>query len=318
MTSPEGCAVSRPSSLPEPQDSALPGWRQLGELPDRWQVGDLPHQWLTFRTAAAIVALLLYAGCTPPPRLAPLDPLPLDQAVETINDNNRRIIGVLKAEGRVIARVRTSKDRVRTFDLEGILIYAPPDHLRFTLKHDLGGDQLIVGANDSQYWFHDLTAGEPPKVRSLDHLVNGRDSEFPVQPRQIIEAIGLSPLPDGAEPHPMRRPVQRVESEHQQLLLLDYDDSGAPRLEKEYWLARSDPRLVRRIIFRDAMGRVEMESQLSQHQPLGDIGPLVPFHITVDWPLEGSLIEFSISKWQMMPDRGKDLPAFQPPAELQE
>ncbi|MCC7292396.1 MAG: hypothetical protein IT449_10090 [Phycisphaerales bacterium] len=266
------------------------------------------------RTAAAIFAILLHAGCTPPSRPPPLDPLPIDQAVETINDNNRRIVGVLKAEGRVIARVRTSGDRVRTFDLEGILIYAPTDHLRFTLKHDLAGDQLIVGANSEKYWFHDLTAEEPPKVRSLDRLVNGRDREFPVQPRQIIEAIGLSPLPVGAELHPMRRPVQRVESEDQQLLFLDYDGTGAPRLEKEYWLARSDPRLVRRIVFRDGMGRIEMESQLSQHQPLGDIGPRVPFHIVVDWPLEGSRIEFSVSKWQMMMDKGKDLPAFQPPA----
>jgi hypothetical protein len=111
-------------------------------------------------------------------------------------------------------------------------------------------------------------------------------------------------------------PVHRVVNDYQQLLFVTSDASDRIILEKEYWLDRRPPRLVRRIIFRNADGIVEMDARLSEYRKLGSDGPMVPRLIEVSWPTEKSALRFRISRWQTEDRVGPDGPQFTPPHDL--
>ena len=68
-------------------------------------------------------------------------------------------------------------------------------------------------------------------------------------------------------------------------------------LEKEYWLDRYPPRLVRRVMFRDADGVVTMESQLDDYRLLAAHGPLLPHQITAEWPKADARMRFRVDRW---------------------
>lgn len=266
-------------------------------------------------TLAALSLLSSASCCLLPHRKAGarLEPLEQYQAVACINDNSARVEGVLKATGRVHAKVRAGDNKTRTFDLEGIMLFCSPENLYFELRHDLAGEQLIVGSNGRDYWYINKAEDEPPICRPYVQLVNGRDPDLPVQPGQIVEALGLSPLPTDAASMHGARMAQRVTDENQELLFVGDAPQGGARVLKEYWLSREGERVLRRIVFRDVMGRVEMESVLSGHVRLGDNGPFVPTHLMLSWPLEGSWLDFRVGRWTEMFDKGPDIPAFRPP-----
>lgn len=267
---------------------------------------------------AVVMSMMLCvsaASCRglPRHRTAKLDPLEYHQAVAWINDNHARIDGVLKATGRVQARVRTSERQLRTFDLDGILLFCSPENLYFELRHDLAGEQLIVGSNGREYWYINKAEREPPVCRPYVQLVHGRDPDLPVQPAQLVEAIGLSAVPTADSMPLSTRMVSRITPENQELLFVTDGPAGAAPMVKEYWLSRDGKRVLHRILFRDAMGRVELESVLSGHLRLGEEGPVVPSRITLRWPLDQSYLDFRIREWTEYFDKGPDLPAFHPP-----
>ncbi|MCG3132164.1 MAG: hypothetical protein FLDDKLPJ_02997 [Phycisphaerae bacterium] len=264
--------------------------------------------------ALAVAGGALLTGCPAPPRNREVfDPLPLAQAVELINAPPARLTGLLRATGDVRARVRSAtSDRIKQYDLEGVLLFVAPDHLHFDLRHELAGEQLSVGSNGVYYWYDD-DPDYAPICRRYDEFPDGYDPELPIQPRQLVEALGLSGVPFGPDAHPLDQPVQRVEDADQQLLLLAYDAAGAPRLVKEYWISRVDRRALHRIVFRDAMGCVEMISELSEHRAADTGLPSLPYRIQINWPKDGSSLEFRIRRWEHRPELGRDLPAFTPP-----
>jgi hypothetical protein len=89
---------------------------------------------------------------------------------------------------------------------------------------------------------------------------------------------------------------------------------GEPaRLRKEYWLHRRSPRLVRRVVFRDELGRVVMESTLGDYRRLGADGPYLPHRVELSWPLDAAEIHYRVRGWRSEPDVAADGPQFQPP-----
>lgn len=275
---------------------------------------------LAFRGSRFVAAVLAVAGaalligCPPAPRSREVfDPLPLAQAVELINTPPARLTGLLRATGDVRAKVRSAtSERIKQYDLEGVLLFVAPDHLHFDLRHELAGEQLSVGSNGVYYWYDD-DPDYAPICRRYDEFPDGYDPDLPIQPRQLVEALGLSGVPFGPDAHPLYHPVQRVEDAEQQLLLLAYDAAGVPRLVKEYWISRVDRRVLHRIVFRDAMGHVEMVSRLSDHRSPQSGLPSLPHRIDIAWPKDGSSLEFRIRRWEHRPELGRDLPAFTPP-----
>lgn len=260
-----------------------------------------------------VAGLLLVgvAGCPPRPPV-PLDPIPMDEAIGLVNTNTARINTCIKAEGWADGYFHTEAGRRYPFDLPHTSLQViAPRHLYLSAKSGLLTEELMLGSNDRKYWLHVKQDDDTYRYGTHAALEADPASAMPLRPDQLIEALGLNGLPeDTTGPS---GPVQRIVDEYQQLVFLAYTADGQGLIRKEYWLERYEPRLIRRIVFRDAMGRVVMQSQLDAYKPMAGEGPLLPHRIRVEWPQQDSLLRFRISRWKPMPSRGPDHPAFVAP-----
>jgi len=244
------------------------------------------------------LSVVAVAGCRS--TRGPAGPsLSMPDALAIVNTNAARVDGTLRAGGNVDGYFRVDGRR-RSYHLDGVLFHRAPRHLRFDLK-SLGDRKILLGSNAAEFWFCNTEVDECHcgTHSSSDELAE----EIPVRPLEIIEALGLGGVPPGAARS------QRVLDEYQQVLF------GDGRLEKEYWLDRSEPRLIRRVIFRDTDGVVRMQSSLDDYRSLGPGGPWLPHTMTADWPTTGAHLRFRISKWSLVSEVGADGPQFATPAE---
>jgi hypothetical protein len=249
---------------------------------------------LTFCLSAFVAAL---TGCRSTPQPFPLEPIPMRSAVRIVNDNTARIAGTLRATGFVDGRSTLPDGRSVSYHLDGVLFFLAPRYVRFDLK-SFGSRKFLLGSNAEYYWVFD---GEANEYRCGRHGEE-RDlsSEIPIPPDRIVDALGLTPirLDDRAPDH--HRLVQRVVEDFQQILFLERSENKDTRLGKEYWLDRYRPRLVRRVIFRDAGGVVELESSLDEYKAISPGGPMLPYEITMRWPGESSHVRFRVGRWELV------------------
>jgi len=256
------------------------------------------------------VGLMLLVGCNGPGRTSqPLPALPRVVAERIVNANASLIDGTLRAMGSVDGAVTDEKGVRRRFSLDGVLFYLRPSYLRFDLKK-FGDRQILLGSNAEQYWIYNKQDGAYRcSVHGDDEALAGG---FPIKPRQLLDALGLSPIGDSLRDKTVGR-VQRIEADSQQILFIVRDESGAMVVEKEYWLDRFAPRLIRRVVFRDGDGRLEMDSRLSDYRVSFDGGPLLPHLMEASWPGAGASLTFTISKWSVHPAVGPTGPQFSTP-----
>lgn len=252
---------------------------------------------------AIVCGVLLLFGCRSEEKRVPFDPIPLAQAAGIVNRNIAKIGGTLKASGAVDGSFTTPDGRRHSYHLDGTLFYLAPAYLRFDLK-SFGSTQILFGSNDQRYWcyiknqdaYHCGLHGDREPVPSA----------LPARPDQLIDALGLTHLSGNGSDGTAAQLAQRVVGDHQQILYLVPTAGGGVRLEKEYWLDRYSPQLVRRVVFRDPDGVVEMESLLSDYKPLTPTGPWLAHVMVAEWPKEGARMRFTVHKWttvyQVRPD----------------
>ena len=261
------------------------------------------------RACAAALLLILLAGCPPPAERVP-EPIAMHQAVAIVNANTTQLTTCLKATGSVSGQFVLEDGRPQSFDLRGVVQVLPPRHMYGTLKSGLGTEELLMGSNDQRYWLY-TKRDDTYRTGTYAGLADGLEAPMPLRPDMLIEALGLNPLPEmtvGAA-----GPVQRIVDSYQQLIFLAYTQKGQGIIHKEYWLDRHEPRLVRRILFRDGIGRVVMDSILDDYRALHPGGPMLPRRVRVQWPLQDAVLDFRIHTWKPMPDRTPSHPAFVAP-----
>lgn len=246
------------------------------------------HGLLSSVLAAALLPAV--GGCPAPKSRVRLDPIPMRDAVRIINNNQSLIHGTLRASGTADGYFTTPDGHRRSFHLDATLFFLAPSYFRFDLKK-FGDRQVLFGCNDERHWYY--------SKKDDVYLCGGGagddlPTDMPVRPDQIVEALGLSRISDGAIAAGL---LQRVEEDNQQLLFVIYDDQGRPVLEKEYWLDRYAPRLVRRIVFRDSDGVVEMQSDLDEYRRLMPGGPWLPHVIRTRWSKSKARIDFRAGRW---------------------
>ena len=264
-----------------------------------------------FAYSSLAVATALLIGCCPPPeRIKRFDPVPMRQALRVLNENAAAIGGTLRATGSVDGFFTDDGGRKRRFHVDGVLFFLSPNYLRFDLKK-FGDRQVLFGSNEVEYWVY---------MRDGDSWYCGEHDtpgllprEVPIMPGKLVDALGLNPVSIGAGDDRLHPPIQRVTESYQQILFLEYDKTGHLVLEKEYWLDRYLPRLVRRVVFRDGDGVVEMESRLDDYRPLESGGPLLPRIMTAGWPQAGAQIRFRIDQWKRFDEIKQDAIQFKIP-----
>lgn len=253
------------------------------------------------------------AGCQSAPRTtARLAPLSAEQAIAAVDGNAARVTEALRAVGDVDGTFVLPDGERRGYSADGTLFYLPPGNVRFDLKK-LGDRQMLVGANEATYWCYNKAddrwvcgpVGEP-----MDLPV-----DFAMSPDQLVRSLGLSPLSaPGDELRGDRWIASRVLEEHQELLILEESDEGRAVVTREYWIERSDPRVVSRVIFRNEDGVVEFESRLSRHVRLPN-GAWAPTRLEARWGDRGAFMRFSVNRWTIEPQVSRDGPQFATPAE---
>jgi hypothetical protein len=266
--------------------------------------------------------LVLLPACrTIRPDIQPPDPMPLAEAAAVVNRNIALIPATLRAIGPVDGHVTLPERGRRTYHLDGVLFFRAPRFFRFDLK-GLGETQILIGSNHRDYWC--FSKFDETTVCGRHGAAEDLPQGLPARPDQLIDALGLTPIPvpgapaapapNSAGDHPVRV-VQRVVEHVQQLLFLIHDGQGNVLIEKEYWVDRYPPHFVRKVIFRDADGVVEMESTLEAYQSVGDTGLQIPHRMTAEWPRLGARLRFDVRKWTLHPQIGPAAPQFVTPTD---
>ncbi len=278
---------------------------------DDYSVSPLGTSGHTRRAVAAAIALTtVLGGCHPGPERFPLEPLPMRDAVRIVNENTTKVAGTLRASGHVDGRFTLSDGRSGSYHLDGILFYLAPKYVRFDLK-SFGDRKFLFGSNAEYYWYYDAEADTYHCGRHGSY--NELSNQIPIPPDQIVDALGLAVIPIEVSQDDPTQPVQRVVADHQQILFLVRDERGHITLQKEYWLDRCWPRLLRRVVFRDADGVVEMESELGDYRALAPDGPLLPHVMSAMWPETDAWMRFRVSKWRLEESVGPDDVQFTAP-----
>lgn len=248
------------------------------------------------------VAILAFAcgaisGCPPPqPARPPTPPRDSAEIVSLINDNNRRIDRPLYSPAvRVAAHFRDERGRPHDFNFDGTLLVRKPRELRLDLRHPLGEPVMGVGSNDDDFW-----AWVKPELSTFwwgrhRHVGKTCADPIPLRPEQLLETLGIHVLPTGdAE---LVGPARMYGNEFDRLLYLRRDEDGRFRLDREYWIERRPPHLVRVILFRDAYGRRAVNAWLGDYRPAWDGGPLVAHEVSVFWPEDDGRLSMSVSRF---------------------
>jgi len=131
------------------------------------------------------------------------------------------------------------------------------------------------------------------------HIHAGKpcSGQIAVMPHQLASALGLG-LPSTDEG--LSGPV-RVSGENFDVLQFQRISGKETLIDREYWVERYPPFMVRRIVFRDEYGRDSMQANLDDYRSGWQGGPLVPLRIDVRWPRTDSRLRMEISGVKAMP-----------------
>lgn len=259
---------------------------------------------------------LLCTGCPDGPARTPLHVVPLVQSVAIVNDNLGQAKGGLRASGTVTGKYVSPDGRTHDlgFGMSGELSVIAPLHMRFDIQ-ELGQTQILFGSNSDLYWLYIRPDQDTYRWGQHANVEQVADSELPLRPDQLIEALGLNELPQTPTDIELLGLVQRVEPDWQQMMFVQPGPENQPLLIKEHWLERYDRRLVRQILFRDKLGRVHMHARLDDYRPIRTDGPSLAHRIHVEWPLRRGELNYRISRWQVFDELTTDHAAFTAPHE---
>lgn len=268
-----------------------------------------------WRSRLALALMLgLIVGCPPrKPIGTTFDPLPLPEATGIVNRNIAAIPGTLRAVGSVDGVFRMPDGRSVSYGVDGVLFYLAPRFIRFDLKH-FGDRKFLIGSNLDHFWFYSAADEDWYCGRHGVDAPEARD--LPIRADQIVDALGLTPIPPPSSVNRYEYRVQRITELGQEVLFLTPRPTG-PGVElqvaKEYWLDGLPPRLIRRVVFRDTLGRVEMDALLDDYRPLAGSPVMLPHSLSAEWPTHGAKMKFRIQRWECLPDVKPDGVQFQAP-----
>lgn len=266
------------------------------------------------RLLYACAALSLLSGCVAkaPPPGPPPRPVSLAEVMSRVNDNNSQIPLVYKAgRVRLTGRFADEAGRRRRVDLNGGLLYRKPRDLYLDLHHLLT-PVLRVGSNDQRYWMWLLLDIKQMVWGKYEHLDRPDIRGFALRPDQVIEALGVNELP--AAGAGLIGPLRRTEPERNVLTYFRADQDGGHHTEREYYLDRRWPFLIRRLVVRGALGEVVLDVHLDDYKPIAG-GPLSAKTIRLSWPENDAHLRLELARRSLpAPDRVKAR-AFAFPAE---
>jgi hypothetical protein len=220
--------------------------------------------------------------------------LPRASAVRFVNRNNARISSPVQAK-RIHARGHVTDERGKrtNFDLSGGLLFIKPRYLYFDLRQ-LGQTVIRFGSNDTQYWLWIKPEIDTLWWGTYAALDGTASRRIPIPPDMLIESLGLDELPGSDAAADV---VYRVDGDANQLLWTRRDSNGAIMLTKEIWLDRRPPHLIRRVLSRDADGRVVFDAALDDYRLIQGMDALAAHRIVLRWRDPDGRMDLRIGEW---------------------
>ncbi|QDV91541.1 hypothetical protein RAS2_26440 [Phycisphaerae bacterium RAS2] len=267
---------------------------------------------LSIRRGIATAAILLIAvgtaGC--PPRHGPgvsgttAEPIAREtgEIERVIRANGAKLNGALWSPSiSVYAEFPDERAARRSYNLEGTLLFRAPRDLRIDLRPTLGDPVMGIGSNAEDYWL--WIEPELHRMRWGRHVHAGMPcaGELPVRPDQLA-AVLRPGLPDDRK---LLGPIRTWGPNYDKLQYirrgLGDGPVGEPWLvDREYWVERVEPYMVRQVVFRDAMGRIAVSARLDDYRAAWEGGPLLPHQVNVLWPRENAHFTLHADGWRPM------------------
>lgn len=234
-------------------------------------------------TSHALVLLLalLVAGCRSTGAREPSGPPPEYAALAA--KYNARLEPMIRLWARAVTQAAyPGKDgKEESIQAEGHFQFIAPRSLLWTFdKVGLQQTFAVLGSSDTRYWWIDLLDERVMSVGTHDHAAPETLAKLglPMPPLALIDAAGLTPLPDPALPG-----APRVAWSKDHLAVVTIEVAGRPR--RRVYLSPDDA-MPRRIELLDDAGRVSATAELSVPRevkvPFPAAGPMLPTRYVID------------------------------------
>jgi hypothetical protein len=233
------------------------------------------------RAAAAVLLLAVLSACRSTGERGPDGPPPEYAALAA--KYNARLEPVHRLWARAVTQARyPSKDgKEESIQAEGHFQFIAPRSLLWTFdKVGLQQTFAVLGSNDAHYWWIDLLHERVMSVGTHEHATPEAlaDLGLPMPPLALIDAAGVTPLPDPALPD---APLVTWSKDH--LAVVTITDGGRPR--RRVYVAPEDA-MPRRIELLDDAGLVVATAELSAPRevkvPFPATGPMLPTRYVID------------------------------------
>ena len=199
----------------------------------------------------------------------------------------------------VTARFKDDKGREHTYNLEGSFLFRKPHNLRLDLRPSVGDPVMQIGSNDQDYWIWIEPEIKAMRWGRYRHVGKPCADQLTVRPDQLGPALGLAGLPDTDDG--LIGPARKYGRTHDILYYLRQKPGGEYILEQEYWIDRSPPYMIRRVLYRDTFGQDVMSSLLDDYRPAWEGGPLIAHTVSIIWPKKDGQLTMWIGATKAMP-----------------
>lgn len=258
--------------------------------------------------AGAAGAVAVIAGCDTAPRVsdpAPRAPVPQAPSYEEVARRyNERAQHFDRLWARATLRMRY-RDEAGNWQTEqgdgGHLMLVQPDHLALSTGK-LGEPFFRLGSNAEQYWWFDLRKPRRAWVGRHDTAAargaDAAESPIPIPPRDLIELLGVTPLPTDAP--------GRVEwsADRRALVVTVPTDAGSRRLTLDP--QTYEPATIELL---DETGALVVGSELSEYTPVTVFGvaarPRLPRYVVVSDPADEGELRLTISAAENSPGKSE-------------
>lgn len=220
---------------------------------------------------------MLHQYTRPMPRILPAGPT-AEQIVSAINTNTSRVRTLHAPQARVDGRGFPS--------LRANLVVERPSRFRLTAETPLTGPEVDLGSNEELFW---MWARRPqPTLYSCRHdrfASSAARQMFPIEPRWLIEAVGLVELdPSAQHAGPYEAGLGRLRIETR----------GGPQSPVRVTIVDSTSGWVLEQQLYDPSGRLLARSVASNHRLDAASGAGLPQRVDVQWPPTGLELQLDL------------------------
>jgi len=257
------------------------------------------------RAATLCVALLLGAttGC-PPSKIEPPiitgpagapEPRPLEEIMESIHANGALLNRPLWSSSvHVTADFPDNRGKSHKYNLDGTLLYRKPRELRVDLRPAIGDPVMQIGSNADAFWIWVEPELQMMRWGKHEHVGKPCSGRMSIRPDQLVQSLGLQRLTSN-DPT-LAGPALTAARDYDKLTYMREYEPKRFCLDREIYVDRSPPFMIRVMRFFDTRGQESMRASLSEYKQAWANGPLVPHAMVFDWPQDGGRLSLEISK----------------------